>query len=33
MRQYGIHGELAGLNDKAVELVGRIAVNFEELLG
>jgi Type I restriction-modification system methyltransferase subunit len=29
----GIHAELAELNDKAVELAGRIAVNFEELLG
>ncbi|MCO5104278.1 MAG: N-6 DNA methylase [Burkholderiaceae bacterium] len=28
-----IHDELAGLNDKAVELAGRIAGNFEELLG
>lgn len=29
----GIHAELAELNDKAVELAGRIAGNFEELLG
>ncbi len=29
----GIHAELAELNDKAVELAGRIASNFEELLG
>lgn len=29
----GIHAELAELNDKAVELTGRIASNFEELLG
>jgi type I restriction enzyme M protein len=29
----GIHAELAELNDKAVELAGRIANNFEELLG
>lgn len=28
-----IHDELAELNDKAVELAGRIARNFEELLG
>lgn len=28
-----IHDELAELNDKAVELAGRIACNFEELLG
>ena len=28
-----IHDELAELNDKAVELAGRIAGNFEELLG
>ena len=28
-----IHDELAELNDKAVELAGRIASNFEELLG
>lgn len=28
-----IHNELAELNDKAVELAGRIARNFEELLG
>jgi type I restriction enzyme M protein len=28
-----IHDELADLNDKAVELAGRIAGNFEELLG
>ena len=28
----GIHAELAELNDKAVELAGRIAGNFEELL-
>lgn len=28
-----IHAELAELNDKAVELAGRIAGNFEELLG
>jgi len=28
-----IHNELAALNDKAVELAGRIARNFEELLG
>lgn len=28
-----IHGELAELNDKAVELAGRIAGNLEELLG
>ncbi|MGC9236742.1 MAG: N-6 DNA methylase [Thiomonas sp.] len=28
----GIHAELAELNDKAVELAGRIARNFEELL-
>lgn len=28
-----IHDELAELNDKAVELAGRIAANFEELLG
>lgn len=29
----GIHAELAELNDKAMELAGRIAGNFEELLG
>ena len=29
----GIHAELAELNDKAVELAGRIAGNFEELVG
>lgn len=29
----GIHAELADLNDKAVELAGQIASNFEELLG
>lgn len=29
----GIHAELVELNDKAVELAGRIASNFEELLG
>lgn len=29
----GIHAELAELNDKAVELAGQIASNFEELLG
>ena len=29
----GIHAELAELNDKAMELAGRIACNFEELLG
>ncbi|NQE49427.1 N-6 DNA methylase [Herbaspirillum rubrisubalbicans] len=29
----GIHAELAELNDKAAELAGRIASNFEELLG
>ena len=29
----GIHAELTELNDKAVELAGRIAGNFEELLG
>lgn len=29
----GIHAELAELNDKAVELAGRVAGNFEELLG
>lgn len=29
----GIHAELAELNDKAVELAGRIAGNLEELLG
>ena len=29
----GIHDELAELNDKAAELAGRIARNFEELLG
>jgi type I restriction enzyme M protein len=29
----GIHDELVELNDKAVELAGRIAGNFEELLG
>lgn len=29
----GIHAELAELNDKAMELAGRIASNFEELLG
>ena len=29
----GIHAELAELNDKAVVLAGRIANNFEELLG
>jgi type I restriction enzyme M protein len=29
----GIHAELAELNDKAVELAGRIAGNFEDLLG
>jgi type I restriction enzyme M protein len=29
----GIHADLAELNDKAVELAGRIAGNFEELLG
>ena len=29
----GIHAELAELNDKAVELAGRIAGNFEEVLG
>jgi type I restriction enzyme M protein len=29
----GIHAELAELNDKAVELAGRIASNVEELLG
>ena len=28
-----IHDELAELNDKAVELAGRIARNFEGLLG
>ncbi len=28
-----IHGELAELNDKALELAGRISVNLEELLG
>jgi type I restriction enzyme M protein len=28
-----IHDELAELNDKAVELAGRIVRNFEELLG
>lgn len=28
-----IHGELAELNDKAVELAARIAANFEELVG
>ena len=28
-----IHDELADLNDKAVELAGRITRNFEELLG
>jgi type I restriction enzyme M protein len=28
-----IHDELAELNDKAVELAGRIARNFEELMG
>lgn len=28
-----IHGELAELNDKAAELAGQIASNFEELLG
>ena len=28
-----IHDELAELNEKAVELAGRIASNFEELLG
>ena len=32
-RMREIHDELAGLNDKAVELAGRIAANFEELLG
>lgn len=29
----GIHAELVELNDKAMELAGRIAGNFEELLG
>lgn len=29
----GIHAELVELNDKAAELAGRIASNFEELLG
>ena len=29
----GIHAELAELNDKAAELAGRIAGNFDELLG
>ena len=29
----GIHAELVELNDKAVELAGRIASNFQELLG
>ena len=28
-----IHDELVELNDKAAELAGRIASNFEELLG
>lgn len=33
MMRYGIHEELVALNDKAVELAGRIGRNFEGLLG